>query len=91
MRFETSIRRMIATTAAKRYGTEPVEPDTLVVREVYDALRQPSVLLGLGACPTCGDELDINERCSRGCLDSLDCEPDQPRQYRTFAQKWGRR
>lgn len=34
-----------------------------------------SLILG-GICPVCSAELDINERCRRGCLDYLDCEPD---------------
>jgi hypothetical protein len=86
-------RDMLSSLAAAKHGTVALDfrDDPRLIRAVYAALLKPSVLLGVGTCPECSDELDVNSRCPRGCLDGLDCEPDGPRRYRTLAQKQARR
>lgn len=64
-------RRMVATAAAAFAGTGAIEPDTVVVRNVYNALIFPprvSVLLGVGTCPECDEEMQGDDCPNRACV-----------------------
>lgn len=77
-------RDLCASIASSEYGTEPLDfrDDPTLVRRVYDELRKPSVLLGVGTCPYCEGE-EVDDR----CVDPR-CESNAPRSHRPFSKRW---
>lgn len=81
-------RDLCASIASSEYGTEPLDyrSDPTLVRRVYDELRKPSVLLGVGTCAYCNTE-EIDERCPDPRCESNRPVPVRGRDHRGWVRQ----